>query len=131
MAVLVNLDASSASSQLASRIAALLFNTADPSARAALEQARGIFEGLQQGKLDRSLFTANANAYFDEETVKDFQSSLGPLGKPTEFTQQSQGLRGGMTTRSFRAKFQDRTLRVWTFAMPDGKLEQYMVAAAE
>ncbi len=33
-----------------------------------------------------------------------------------------------MLARSFRAVFPDRALRVWTFQMPDGKLEQYQVA---
>ncbi len=131
VAVLVNLDATSASSQLASRIATLLFTTADPTAQAALEQTKAVFQGLQQGKIDRALFTANANAYFDEQALADFRSSLGPLGKPQEFTQQSQGLRGGMTSRNFRVKFKERTLRVWTFTQPDGKIEQYLVAAAE
>lgn len=47
-----------------------------------------------------------------------------------DVVQQSQSLRGGMTLRSFRVRFAQKTLRVWTFTMPDGKLEQYMVAAA-
>jgi len=131
VAVLVNLDATGASSQLASRIATLLLTTADPAAQAALEQAKAVFRGLQQGKIDRALFTDNASAYFDEPTLADFRASLAPLGRPQEFTQQSQGLRGGMTSRNFRVKFKDRTLRVWTFTLPDGKIEQYLVAAAE
>jgi len=131
VAVLVNLDATGASSQLASRIATLLFTTADPAAQAALEQAKAVFRGLQQGQIDRAPFTENAQAYFDAQTLADFRSSLGPLGPPREFTQQSQGLRGGMTSRTFQVKFKDRTLRVSTFTLPDGKLEQYLVAAAE
>ena len=44
--------------------------------------------------------------------------------------QQSQSLRGGMTLRSVRVRFAQKTLRLWTFTMPDGKLEQYITAAA-
>jgi D-alanyl-D-alanine carboxypeptidase len=131
IAVLTNLDATSASSDIASKISTLLFATTDPATPKATEQARKIFEGLQKGKIDRTLFTSNANAYFSETALKDFASSLGPLGTPQEFTQTRQGLRGGMVSRSYRVKFANRTLRVWTFAMPDGKLEQYMVAAQE
>jgi hypothetical protein len=40
-------------------------------------------------------------------------------------------LRGGMTGRSYDAKFADKSLRVWTYEMPDGKLEQYQVAIKE
>jgi len=45
-----------------------------------LTQARKIFEGLQHGTIDRSLFTDNANFYFNEQALKDFAGSLGPLG---------------------------------------------------
>ena len=48
-----------------------------------------------------------------------------------EFEQASQSLRGGMTARSFRIRCGSRTLRLTTFIMPDGKLEQYQIAAAE
>lgn len=129
--VLTNLDATSASSDIATKIANLLFATTDPATPKATEQARKIFEGLQKGQIDRTLFTSNANAYFNEVALADFASSLGTLGVPQEFTQTRQSLRGGMTLRSYRVKFPNKTLRVWTFAMPDGKLEQYMVAAAE
>ena len=56
---------------------------------------RGVYDGLLQGKIDRSLFTDNANAYFDETAIKDFSASLGPLGKPDSFEQIGQSLRGG------------------------------------
>jgi hypothetical protein len=36
-----------------------------------------------------------------------------------------------MTLRSYKVVFPKKNLRVWTFTMPDGKLEQYMVAPAE
>ena len=129
--VLTNLDATSASSDIATRVSNLLFATTDPATPKATEQARKIFEGLQKGQIDRSLFTPNANAYFSDLALADFASSLGPLGVPQEFTQTRQSLRGGMTLRSYRVKFPNKTLRAWTFTMPDGKLEQYMVAAQE
>jgi CubicO group peptidase (beta-lactamase class C family) len=127
--VLTNLDATSASEQIASRIGSILF--APAGTEAPLEQAKKIFAALQKGQIDRALFTSNANAYFSETALKDFAASLGPLGTPQEFAQASQSLRGGMTLRRYRAVFPKKTLRVWTFTMPDGKLEQFMVAAAE
>ena len=39
-------------------------------------------------------------------------------------------LRGGLTYRSYRVTFPNQTVRVWTYEMPDGKLEQYQVAPA-
>jgi CubicO group peptidase (beta-lactamase class C family) len=131
--VLTNLDATGASSQLAGRIATVLFRAGSPdnAAAAALAQAKKIFEGLQHGRIDRALFTSNANAYFTDGALADFASGLGPLGPPQEFEQASQSLRGGMVSRSFRIKCGAKTLRLTTFIMPDGKLEQYQIAATE
>jgi CubicO group peptidase (beta-lactamase class C family) len=131
--VLTNLDATGASSQLAGRIATALFRSTggDTGAEQALARARTVFEGLQRGRIDRGLFTANANAYFSEAALADFAAGLGPLGAPQEFEQANESLRGGMTARSYRIRFPSRTLRLTTFVMPDGRLEQYQIAAAE
>jgi len=126
--VLTNQDAAPASGAIARQISTLLFATDDALAQSTTAQARKIFEALQQGKIDRSLFTPNANAYFSDQSLKDFASSLAPLGAPTGFVQTAQQKRGGMTLRVYRATFPNRSLRVWTYEMPDGKLEQYQVA---
>jgi len=127
--VLTNQDAASAAGPIAGGIAPLLFATNDPATPAKLEQAKKIFSDLQQGKIDRSLFTSNANAYFSEQALQDFAAGLGPLGTPQSFTQASQGLRGGMTLRVYIVRFPQKVLRAWTYEMPDGKLEQYQIAA--
>ena len=92
------------------------------------EQAKKIFDGLQKGTIDRSLFTDNANSYFSEQALKDFAGGLGPLGTPQSFVQASQSLRGGMTLRIYIIRFPTKVLRAWTYEMPDGKLEQLQVA---
>jgi len=127
--VQVNQDASGASSQIASRIGTVLFAVNDPATAATTAQMQKIFEGLQHGQIDRSQFTSNANAYFSDQAIKDFASSLGPLGKWQEFVQASQSLRGGMTLRRYRIRFPQKTLGLTTFIMPDGKIEQYQIAA--
>ena len=129
--VLTNLDATGASSQIVTRITTMLFRATDAETERALAQAQAMFEGLQHGRIDRSLLTANTSAYFTEVALADFAASLGPLGAPQEFEQTGQSLRGGMTARQFRIKFPQKTLRLTTFTMPDGKLEQYQIAAAE
>ncbi len=126
--VLVNQDAASTAGPIASGIPPLLFAVNDATTAAKLEQARDIFEGLQEGKIDRSLFTDNANGYFSEQALEDFKNSLGPLGKWDSFTQTGQSLRGGMTGRSYIVRFASKTIRAWTYEMPDGKLEQFQVA---
>lgn len=125
---LTNQDASSAADDIAHGIVPLLFEQNDPATPAKTEQAKKIFEGLQHGTIDRSLFTDNANAYFSEQALQDFASGLGPLGTPKQFTQVRQGLRGGMTLRVYLVGFDKQTLRAWTYELPNGKLEQYQIA---
>ncbi|HET7437340.1 MAG TPA: serine hydrolase domain-containing protein [Thermoanaerobaculia bacterium] len=129
--VLTNLDATNASEQIATAIGKQLFATSDSGTQAALDTMKRVFEGLQRGQIDRSLFTSNANAYFSADAVKDFAASLGPLGKVQEFTQSGQSLRGGMTLRRYRIKLANQALRLTTFIMPDGKIEEYQISAAE
>jgi len=129
--VLTNQDAVGAPAQIARDIAPLLFAETDPETSRKLEQAKKIFAGLQQGTVDRSLFTDNANSYFSEQALKDFASGLAPLGTPLEFTETRQQARGGMLLRVYRVKFAQKTLQAWTYEMPDGKLEQYQVAAVQ
>ncbi len=127
--VLTNQDAAVAAAQLARRIAPLLFQDSHVAEKE--QQASHIFAGLQHGQLDRSLFTSNANSYFTPQALQDFASSLGPLGTPQSFTQTSQGLRGGMSFRRYTVAFPNKRLSVWVYELPDGKIEEYQVMAAE
>jgi CubicO group peptidase (beta-lactamase class C family) len=127
--VLTNQDAAAASEAIATGVAPLLLASDDPATPQKLAQARQIFEALQHGTIDRSLFTDNANFYFNEQALKDFASSLGPLGIPKEFIHTRQLLRGGMKLRVYTIKFPKSELRAWTYEMPDGKLEQFQISA--
>lgn len=129
--VLTNQDAARAADQITEKIGELIFEEAEAADEAALEKVKGIFAGLQEGRLERSLFTDNANFYFSEEALADFKSGLAPLGAPTGFEHVRHWLRGGMTGRSYDATFGDKTLRVWTYETADGKLEQYQIAVKE
>lgn len=131
VAVLTNQDAVSAAATIAKKIGAMLVPpisgaTADDQAKVA-----AIFAGLQQGKIDRSLFTANCNAYFSQEALDDFSSSLGSLGRPEGFQQVHTSLRGGMTFRVFRLTFPKQQLTITTYQMPDGTFEQFLVIPAQ
>ncbi len=129
--VLTNQDAADAPATIAQKIVPLLFPGNDAQTPQKEQQARKIFEGLQHGDIDRSLFTDNCNFYFNEQALKDFASSLGLLGTPQEFTQTAQRLRGGMTFRRYAVKFPRKSLDIWTYETADGKLEQYQVMPAE
>ncbi len=130
ISVLTNLDATGASSAISRRVAPLLFEKRDAAA-ASEARARRIFEDLQRGHIDRALLTDNASGYFTEQAIADFAASLAPLGAPAEFKQIRQRERGGMTLRVFSVKFANRSLEIWERDLPDGKIEQYQVMAAD
>ena len=123
--------AAAPAARIAERIATVIFEPADAEAAKALNQARQVFADLQKGKIDRALFTPNANAYFSDEALRDYASSLKPLGAPRESIQVTQSLRGGMTCRSFRIKCRAKTLALSMQVLPDGKIEQYLVEPDE
>jgi D-alanyl-D-alanine carboxypeptidase len=122
--------AAGAASQIAGRITTTLFATADEGAVKARDAARRIFDGLQNGTLDRTLFTRDASAYFTPEVISDYASSLKPLGTPSEFTALGESLRGGMTIRSYRIRAGGLVLDLTTMTLPDGKIDQYLIARA-
>jgi D-alanyl-D-alanine carboxypeptidase len=130
IAILTNQDASPAAEQIFVGLAPILLGVSPAvAANPAEQQALDVFTNFQQGKIDRSLFTENCNAYFSEQALGDFQSSLAPLGKPSSLKLSAEKLRGGMTFRSFHVEFANspQRLTITTYTMPDGKLEQYLV----
>ncbi len=128
IAVLTNQDASPGATLIAQALTPIVLGTPENTAKQAETEARQLFTRFQLGKIDRSRFTENCNAYFSQQALKDFATSLSPLGEPVSFRQVSEQLRGGMTFRAFRASFRDgRQVTITTYSMPDGRLEQYLV----
>ena len=127
--VLTNQDAADASTALAKAIAPMLFESDAELTHARQERAQKIFEGLQRGSLDRTLFTANANSYFTDQAIADFAASLGPLGTPLGFAQTVHRERGGMSFRAYHVQFPQKSLTITERDMPDGMIEQYQVFA--
>ncbi len=126
--VLTNQDASEAASGIGKQISALLLKAAAPQDPQADVLMRKVYDGLQQGKIDRSLFTDNCNSYFTDQALKDYAGSLGPLGAPEAFTNSQISLRGGMTARIYEVKYPKKNLVIIVYQMPDGKIEQYLIA---
>jgi D-alanyl-D-alanine carboxypeptidase len=139
IAVLTNQEASSAAADISKQVAPLLLPATAPAAAAAADPAtttaqafaphlQTIVAGLQKGTIDRSLFTANCNDYFDATALADYQSSLAPLGTVTSVTVGHARLRGGMTFSSYRVAFSGGTTLMFTvYLEPDGKIEQLLV----
>jgi D-alanyl-D-alanine carboxypeptidase len=135
IAVLTNQEASAAAGGIARAISVFLLPSADSGTGTAAEtataeaQARRILTGLQKGQIDRALFTANCNFYFDQTSLDDHTKSLGPLGAVQTVAQSSSSLRGGMTFRAFDVAFaKGPKLRLTTYTTKDGRLEQFLIA---
>lgn len=122
--------AAGATGQIAGRIASIIFAQTDTAAVKARELARRIYDGLAKGTLDPGLFTEDAKAYFSKAVIADYATSLGPLGDPTEFTPTGESLRGGMTIRSYRIRAGGLVLDLTTMTLPDGRIDQYLIARA-
>jgi CubicO group peptidase (beta-lactamase class C family) len=120
--------AAGAPGQIAQRIATVIFAPGDSAGAEAQESARRIYEGLVLGTIDRGLFTEAANAYFTPEVLADYAASLAPLGAPTEFARDGEALRGGMRIRSYRIRAGAVSMELTTMTLPDGRLDQYIVA---
>lgn len=134
IAVLTNQEASEAASEIAKQIAPLILPaTPAPAATPSIADAfaphlQTILTGLQKGSIDRTLFTADCNGYYDATALADYQSSLAPLGSITSVTPGHSPLRGGMTFASYRVAFSTgTTVLVTVYLEPGGKIEQLLV----
>ncbi|HVA56447.1 MAG: serine hydrolase domain-containing protein [Gemmatimonadaceae bacterium] len=133
VAVLTNQEASPAAGAIGRAISALLLGPAPASDETAKAEAlaRQVLAGLQKGTIDRALFTANANFYFDSTAIDDYASSLSPLGAIKTLRQTSMSLRGGMTYRAFAVEFAGGAkVMISTYTTGDGKFEQFLVEPA-
>lgn len=128
--VLTNQDAAPAAGIIAQGIRTLLL----PQNTASVDQSRNalvkrVFDDLREGRIDRSLFTDNCNAYFTDQALKDYAASLQPLGQYTSLTSTGVTNRGGMIHRGFMVRYPSKSVALSIFEMPDGKIEQFLVVA--
>jgi hypothetical protein len=117
--VLSNEDVVNLVGPLARQVAVTAFQPAgrEPSAESAQEVMK-ILSGLVEGKIDRTLFTANANTYFTEQALADCKASLEPFGALKSVVPVGENLRGGMTHRSYRAEFEKKSVSLNIFRFP-------------
>jgi CubicO group peptidase (beta-lactamase class C family) len=128
---LTNQDAAGASGRIANGIVGKLVQFGPPPDPKHDESVKKILEGLAHGQIDRTLFSANGNAYFSDLALKDYASSLSALGALESLRQTSTGSRGGMTFWNYVAKFPSKTVAISIYALSDGKIEQFLVGAQE
>jgi D-alanyl-D-alanine carboxypeptidase len=93
-------------------------------------RVRAVFDALQHGRPDRSMFTAAFNAYLDARTVAAYTRTLAPLGSPTAFIQTISEHRGGMMEYEYSVVAGGQPLTVSVNVTPAGKIEQFIVNSA-
>ncbi len=98
-----------------------------PAPEEELKQVRGILEGLAEGKIDRALFTDDANAYFSETALGDYKATLAALGTLKSVRRTSESPRGGMLHRGYTAEYEKNSVRLNVYVTPEGKYEQFLV----
>ncbi len=131
VAALTNQDAAPAGSQIARKIRDALLERRGKEDATADALMRRVFDDLRAGKIDRTLLTDNANAYFTEQAIKDFRESLAPLGDVKSFSSTGSQGRGGMIHRGYEVKLAQKSVGLNIYQMPDGKIEQFLVVARE
>ena len=103
---------------------------ADPDASKDLTLVETVYRQLSEGKLDRSLLTSDANAYFTAQAIADYAASLQALGAPSDFKETSATKRGGMSHRFYQLQTKSKSLTISTFITSDGKLDEFLVYPA-
>ena len=126
--VLSNQDVVNLVGPLANQLSRIVF-VSEPLAPPAskTKEVEQILTSLQAGKINRALFTANANSYFSETALEDCRNSLTPLGQLESLDPLSENLRGGMIHRAYRAVFTKKILLLNIYVLEDGKYEQFLI----
>lgn len=131
--VLTNADFSDATSTLTAGIARIVLPKsvqADIGEAPRIEDVRIELGALANGRIDPGRFTENAQYYFTPEVLRDYRTSLAPLGpvKKVELVRPPR-LRGGFVNRVFRLVYARRSLTLSTYAEAGehGRWEQFLI----
>jgi D-alanyl-D-alanine carboxypeptidase len=95
------------------------------------KRAREIFRSLQNGTLDRGLFSEVGNFYLTGPVLADLTSSLSPLGPARLIQLESESQRGGMTTRHWKILCRETRLEAVERSHPDGKIDEFLITKRE
>jgi len=108
---------------LRDRLAFLVLPPTAPEAR-----ARALFHAMQDGTVDRGLFSDTGNFYLTAQVLEDLHTSLAPLGPATLIELERESQRGGMTTRRWKILCRGARLEAIERGRADGKLDEFMIA---
>ncbi len=93
-----------------------------------LARVEAVVEGLRSGRIDRSLFTPNANSYFTSMALDDIRASLRPMGPVKRIERTRANDRGGMAFRDYTVHLRKGAVKVSVYVTPQGLYEQFLIA---
>lgn len=126
--VLTNSDTGGAAGNISQRLQEWLFAKTTQQDEARLQRTKAIFNGLRQGRIDRSQFSDNGNDYFSPQALRTLAFELGRLGPVKSFRSDGAAPRGGMDAHFYVVELQRKTLSLVVRTWPDGRIEQFTVA---
>jgi hypothetical protein len=96
----------------------------------ATEVARGLFEQLQRGQLDRTKLGEELSLYYDEARLQAAAPRLAALGEPLSVTADKPRERGGMEVTTLTFKFAERNVKALLYRSPDGIVQEFLLSRA-
>ncbi|MDB5444118.1 MAG: serine hydrolase [Phenylobacterium sp.] len=89
--------------------------------------AHRLYDQVAAGKLDRSLLTPDANAYFSRIALADYRRSLAPLGPPTAFERLMGDRIDGLDVSLYRLLWPDQLLVAVLRTEPGGRVASFTI----
>ena len=90
-------------------------------------RARTLFTQLQSGSLDRSSLSDDLSKYLTPGRLREYSSSLGPLGAVEAFSLGRTQTTDGMTSREYDVIVGGKRLHMHLLLLPNDKLEDVSV----
>lgn len=128
--VLTNAEEPTAATEIASAVVDPLVH-GDENFHADNDRIRKTLLELQQGRVNRGDFTADANAYFNQEALHDYAVSLRYLGKIVGITVGQPSRRAGQWFVNYTVRFASGAVVVKTAETSDRKFAQFLVESVE
>jgi D-alanyl-D-alanine carboxypeptidase len=94
---------------------------------AAESLVKSVLEGLEAGKLDRTVLADNLKFFFTDQVVADYKTSLAGLGKIKSLEAENEEDRGGMQGYFYEVKGSGRSIGAFIYITADGKLDQLLL----
>jgi len=94
---------------------------------AAADVVKKVFVQIQNGSVDRSQFGDEFNLYLSDERLAGTAKRLKPLGKPKTVEVTRVRERGGMEVTTTSLGFENRTLEILMYRVPEGRIEQFFI----